>query len=97
MIGPIRTVGSTGSPTSRDSTASASCALKRRERETEPTVITRLAAEHFCPAWPKADSATSRAARSRSACGVTTIAFLPLVSARIRRSGRQDANRAAVS
>lgn len=95
--GPICAVGSVGRPTCRLSTASASCAVKRREVVTDPTVITREAAEHFWPAWPKALAATSRAARSRSACGLTMIEFLPLVSARIRSSGRQEANSVAVS
>ena len=49
------------------------------------------AAEHFWPAWPKAELTRSFTARSRSALGVTTIAFLPLVSAEQRQVGAEGA------
>ncbi len=57
----------------------------------------RLAAEHFCPLWPNAERTRSVAARSRSACSVTTRAFLPLVSANRRSSGFHVRNNVAVS
>jgi hypothetical protein len=92
MTGPIRLAGSQASPTVSESTASRSWSWNRRDVATEPTRIAREAAEHFWPAWPKADATTSRAARSRSALGVTTIAFFPLVSAKSRSPGRSERN-----
>ena len=97
MSGPTIVVGSVDAPTFMVMTASTSCRSKRSESATEPTRIARDAAEHFCPAWPKALLARSATARSTSADGVITIAFLPLVSARIGRSLRHDRNSAAVS
>ena len=97
MTGPTSETGSEGGPTRSEVAASTSCRAKRRERPTGPTRIARDAAEHFWPACPKALLMRSDAARSRSADGVTIIAFLPLVSARRGRSGRQERNRAAVS
>ena len=62
-----------------------------------PTRIAREAAEHFCPACPNADFTRSATARSTSAEGVMTSAFLPDVSAMTSSDGRQPANRPAVS
>ena len=59
--------------------------------------ISRLAAEHFWPAWPNAERTTSRIAASMSAASVTTMAFLPLVSASRRSRGFQPRNNCAVS
>ena len=59
--------------------------------------MARLAAEHFWPAWPKAERTRSATAASRSAVAVMTMAFLPLVSACRRRVGSQDRNSCAVS
>ncbi|CAH0326437.1 hypothetical protein SRABI128_05335 [Microbacterium sp. Bi128] len=78
-------------------TASISWLWKRFDFATEPTRITSEAAEHFWPAWPNAEYATSLAARSRSALGVTMMAFLPLVSASRGRSLRNERNSSAVS
>ena len=97
MTGPIWLVGSEGQPTLIDEVASTSCLRKRRERATEPTRMQSEAAEHFWPAWPKAEATMSFTARSRSALGVTTIAFLPLVSPSSARSGRNERKSAAVS
>ena len=97
ITGPTSASGSVGGATRSDVVASTSCRRKRCERATGPTRITSDAAEHFCPAWPKALLTTSDAARSRSADGMTIIAFLPLVSARSGRSGRHERKRAAVS
>jgi len=47
-----------------------------------------LAAEHFCPACPKALFTMSATATSKSALGVTMRAFFPLVSARSGRSAQ---------
>ena len=98
MIGPIwrRRVVRVADPQRRRRRRPAG-RWKRCDRATEPTRITRLAAEHFCPAWPNADFTTSATARSRSALGVTMMAFLPLVSASSGRSGRQERNSSAVS
>ena len=97
MIGLITVVGSSGQPTTSDETASSSWRLNRSDVPTDPTRIARLAAEHFWPAWPNALFDRSATARSRSALGVTTMAFLPLVSASSGRSGRQERNSLAVS
>ncbi len=97
MTGPIWLAASEGQATVSDVTASTSCARNRAEVATDPTRIASEAAEHFCPAWPNADRTTSRTARSMSALGVTTIAFLPLVSASSGRSRRNCRNSAAVS
>ncbi len=43
--------------------------------------MSREAAEHFCPACPKAERTASATARSMSAAAVTTSAFFPDVSA----------------
>ena len=64
---------------------------------TDPTRMPSDAAEHFCPACPKADATRSAAARSRSADGVMISAFLPEVSASNGRLGRQERNISAVS
>ena len=48
-----------------------------------------LAAEHFCPEWPKALFTRSFTAWSGSAVAVMTMASFPLVSASTRRSGRR--------
>ena len=42
-------------PTLRVSTASISWFMNRFELPTLPTTMTSDDAEHFCPAWPKAD------------------------------------------
>ena len=57
---------------------------ERCRRARSGSRISRLAAEHFWPAWPKAERTMSPIARSTSAAPVTTIAFLPLVSASSR-------------
>jgi hypothetical protein len=54
-------------------------------------------AEHFCPAWAKAEATTSRTARSGSAEGVTIRAFFPLVSPSRRIFGFQERKSRAVS
>lgn len=41
--------------------------------------IHRLAAEHLCPVFENADCTKSATARSKSAAGETTSAFLPEV------------------
>ena len=61
------------------------------------TIIPRLAAEHFCPAWPNADCTRSFTAASISAHAVITSAFLPLVSASKFKSLRHCTNILAVS
>ncbi|SIM75554.1 Uncharacterised protein [Mycobacteroides abscessus subsp. abscessus] len=97
MTGPICAVMSSGWATCRERTASTSWLRKRREVAAVPTRITVEAAEHFCPAWPKADCTTSLTARSRSACGVTMMEFFPEVSPNSCRSGRKERNSSAVS
>ena len=77
--------------------ASTSWRGMRGERPAEPTRMSSEAAEHFWPAWAKAEETTSRTARSGSAEGVTIMAFLPLVSPSRRMSGLQERNRRAVS
>ena len=62
-----------------------------------PTQTARLVAEHFWPECPNADATRSVTARSMSALGVITMAFLPEVSANRRKSGFHDKNIAAVS
>ena len=69
----------------------------RSESPAEPTRMSSEPAEHFCPAWAKAEATTSRTARSGSAEGVTMTAFLPLVSPSRRMSGFQDRKSLAVS
>src|SRR3990170_3044012 len=59
--------------------------------------MARLAAEHFWPACPNADRTMSRIAASMSADSVTTMAFLPLVSASKRSDGFQSRNIWAVA
>ena len=59
--------------------------------------MARDAAEHFCPAWPKADCTKSFTAASISAQEVMRTAFFPLVSAIKLISGRHDVNKDAVS
>src|SRR5699024_6702739 len=86
-----------GQSTTREEAASTSWLRKRSEVYMVPTRMPSEAAEHFWPACPKALCTRSATARSRSAAGVITMAFLPEVSALICRSGRQDANIAAVS
>ena len=95
--GPIWVDGSCGYPTARLVTASASWRRNRSDVPTDPTRITSDAAEHFWPALPNALFTTSATARSRSALGVTTMAFLPLVSASSGRSAFHERNSAAVS
>jgi len=97
MSGPIAAPTSSAHATRSEATASTSWRRNRGDVATDPTAITRLAAEHFCPACPNAERTTSATARSRSAHGVTTIAFFPEVSASRRRSGRHEAKSRAVS
>ena len=97
ITGPIMASGSSGYPTLRVVTASTSCLRKRSDLATDPTRMRMLAAEHFCPACPKALFTASATARSKSALGVTIKAFLPLVSANNGNSARQDRNNRAVS
>ena len=59
--------------------------------------MARLAAEHFWPEWPNAEATRSATAKSMSALGVTTRAFLPEVSASSLISGFQPRNIWAVS
>ena len=101
ISGPIVVDGSLPCPTRRVRTASASWRWNRdpaavRVDRIDPTRIASDAAEHFCPACPKAERTRSATARSGSALGVITSAFLPLVSAISRRSGRHDRNSSAV-
>jgi len=95
--GPICEDGSDGQATCRDRTASTSWSWNRRDVAIDPTTITTEPAEHFCPACPNAEYATSLTARSGSADGVTMIEFFPLVSASSGSSGRQERNNLAVS
>ena len=95
--GPSSADGSLGHATVSDAAASISWSRNRRDFATEPTRMPSEAAEHFCPACPKALATRSAAARSRSAEGITTMAFLPEVSASSGRSGRQERNISAVS
>nr|WP_269451747.1 hypothetical protein [Tessaracoccus coleopterorum] len=97
VSGPSWAAGSPGPATTREAAASTTWSRNRRERATGPTRIPSDAAEHFWPEWPKAEATRSAAARSRSAEGVTTMAFLPEVSASSGRSGRQERNSSAVS
>ncbi len=97
ITGPTSAIGSLGGPTRSEVAASTSCRAKRLERPTGPTRIASDAAEHFWPAWPNALLIRSDAARSRSADGITIMAFLPLVSASSGSSGRHERNSAAVS
>ena len=87
----------TRSPTARLAAASRSWRRKSASSYTSASQMARLAAEHFWPLWPKAERTRSRMAWSRSASDVTMIAFLPLVSAKSGRSGRQPRKRRAVS
>src|SRR3546814_6829113 len=84
MRGPIVVPSDDGQPVRTDRTASTSWRSRRGERPADPTRITSEAAEHFWPAWPKALRTTSPTARSKSADGVMTTAFLPDVSAMTR-------------
>ena len=93
----IVVAGSVPGPTTRVSVASTSWPIRRSEGPSEPTTMAREAAEHFCPEWPKAECTRSSTARSGSANGVMTSAFLPDVSACSTTSGRQERNSAAVS
>ena len=97
ISGPKVVAGSVAGPTTSEAAASTTCRRNRSSLATLSTRIPRLAAEHFWPWWQKADRTRSAAARSRSALGVTTRAFLPLVSAKSRRSGLHERNRSAVS
>ena len=79
MTGGTTVKGSSGGPTGRLATAS-----RRRWRNSPyalPTTTTRLAALHFCPAYPKAECTTPPTARSRSASSSTITAFFPPSSA----------------
>ena len=69
----------------------------RSEAPAEPTRMSRELAEHFCPAWAKAEATTSRTARSGSAEGVMMREFLPLVSPSRCMSGFQERKSRAVS
>ena len=76
-----------------DDTASTSWRRKRSDAPTEPTRITRLAAEHFWPAWPKALTSRRRRRRGRGRRSASRrCAFLPLVSASSGRSARHERN-----
>lgn len=93
---------SVAGPTASERTASTSWRRTRRPvsvrgSPAEPTRIASDAAEHFCPACPNADRTRSATARSRSADGVTTSAFLPDVSASTGRDGFHRAKSCAVS
>src|SRR5690606_28896767 len=52
MSGPIWVAASVGNPTCNELTASTSWLRNRFDLATEPTRISRDAAEHFCPACP---------------------------------------------
>ncbi len=97
ITGPTCALGSSGQATRSVRVASTSWRRNRSLSPTEPTSTTSDAAEHFCPACPNADCTTSCTARSRSALGVTTIAFLPLVSAVSGRPARHHRKERAVS
>ena len=97
VSGPTALPRSVEGPTRRDETASASWRRRRSERPAVPTRIASDAAEHFWPACPNAERTRSATARSTSADGVMTSAFLPEVSASTSSDGRQPANRRAVS
>ena len=97
MEGPMTAAGFSGYPTTNPPTASRSCLVNLSEVATDPTTIASDAAEHFWPAWPNALFAKSATAKSISALGVMTSAFLPLVSARMGKSARHLLNSAAVS
>ena len=60
------------------------------------STIASEAAEHFCPACPNADCTKSFTATSISQQAVSTMAFLPLVSANRFNSFRQEENKSAV-
>ena len=97
MTGPTIVARSVAGPTRRLRTASASRARKCGSSWSSASTIARLAAEHFWPAWPKAERTRSLIARSTSAAPVMTMAFLPLVSASSRSDGFQSRNSRAVS
>ena len=97
ISGPVIVVGSAPSPTRMLRTVSARRRRNDGSSYTAASTMHRLAAEHFCPAWPNAARTTSRMAASTSAAAVTITAFLPLVSASTRSDGFQPRNSCAVS
>ena len=90
-------VADVAGPSWSERAASTSWWRKRVEWATSPTRMASEAAEHFCPACPKAEWARSAAAWSMSASGMTTMAFLPEVSAKRGVRGARRANSSAVS
>ena len=97
VSGVTRLARSHAPPTARLAAASRSWRRKASSSYTSASQMARLAAVHFWPLWPNAERTRSRIAWSRSASAVTMMAFLPLVSAKSGRSGRQPRKRRAVS